>query len=148
MERGVAHRDGDVRASGADVVWKPYADADAAWEPLGTTPVTAPRLPAVPLRLRVVKRGYASIEVAASGTHTRFVLAAEGDLPPDMVRGRLETSAHNIGGIGEIAAAVGSFDIDRVEVTNRQFKEFGGQGLDYTTTARSGPSPSKRVARR
>jgi len=114
--------------AGADVMWKPYADADVAWEPLGTTPVTAPRLPAVPLRLRVVKPGYAPIEVAASGTQYRFVLAADSDLPSDMVRVPAGNLRAQYGGIGEITATVGSFDIDRFEVTNRQFKEFVGKG--------------------
>ena len=132
---------------GADVVWKPYADADGAWEPLGTTPVTAPRLPAVPLRLRVVKRGYASIEVAASGTQYRFVLAAEGDSPAsDMVRVPAGNLRAQYGGIGDIAATVGSFDIDRFEVTNRQFKEFVAKGGYHDRTLWT--EPRRRAARR
>ena len=114
--------------AGAEVMWKPYADADAGWQPLGATPVTAPRLPAVPLRLRIVKSGYVPIEVAASRTQYRFVLAAEGDLPPDMVRVPAGNLRAQYAGIGEISAAVGSFDIDRLEVTNRQFKEFVSKG--------------------
>ena len=34
----------------------------------------------------------------------------------------------NYGGIGELTGAIGSFDIDRFEVTNRQFKEFVDKG--------------------
>jgi eukaryotic-like serine/threonine-protein kinase len=118
----------DSEPAGADVMWKPYADADAAWQPLGTTPVTALRLPAVPVRLRIVKAGYAPIEVAAPGTQYRFTLATEGDLPTDMVRVPAGNLRAQYAGIGEIAATIGSFDIDRFEVTNRQFKEFVDKG--------------------
>ena len=143
MERGVAHRDGGFRTCRGRRHVETVADADVAWQPLGTTPVTAPRLPAVPLRLRVVKPGAPrsrSRRRARSTVHARGRVA----MPSDMVRvaGNLRAQY----GVGQITATVGSFDIDRFEVTNRQFKEFVGK-VD-TTTARSGPSPSRRAARR
>lgn len=117
--------------AGATVAWKPYAVADSAWQTLGTTPVTATQLPAVPLRLRLDKSGYAPIEVAAPGRQYRFTLTPEADLSPGMVRVPAGNLRVNYGGIGELAGAIGSFDIDRLEVTNRQFKEF----VDHSATS-------------
>ena len=62
------------------------------------------------------------------------MLAAEGDLPSDMVRVPAGNLRAQYAGIGEITAAVGSFDIDRFEVTNRQFKEFVGKGGYHNRT--------------
>ena len=118
--------------AGADVMWKPYADADAEWEPLGTAPVTVPRLPAVPLRLRIVKPGYAPIEVAASGT---IPVRARGRGRSPVGHGAdRRKPPRTISGDGEIPAAVGSFDIDRLEVTDRELKEFVGKGGYHNRT--------------
>ena len=114
--------------AGADVMWQPYADPDSPWQPLGVTPVTASRLPAIPLRLRLNKSGYAPIEVAAPGTQYVFTLTSQSDLPSDMVRVPAGSLRAEYAGIGELNAALGSFDIDRFEVTNRQFKEFVDKG--------------------
>ena len=120
--------------AGATVTWKPYAGADSAWHTLGTTPVTAAQLPAVPLRLRLDKPGYAPIEVAAPGRQYRVTLAPEGDLPPGMVRVPAGNLRVNYAGIGALTGAIGPFDIDRFEVTNREFKEFVDKGGYRTRT--------------
>ena len=56
----------DTTPEGADASWKPYADVNGAWQPLGTTPVRSHRLPLGPIRIRLVKTGYQPLEVAAS----------------------------------------------------------------------------------
>jgi predicted esterase len=114
----------DTEPSGAQVHWKPYADPAAAWQALGVTPVTSSRLPAMPLRLRIEKPGFAAIEVAASGTQYRYTLIPQPALARDMVRVPAGSLRAQYAGIGEIAASLGPFDIDIHEVTNRQFKEF------------------------
>ena len=78
----------------------------------------------MPLRLRVTKAGYASLEVAAPLSEYRFVLTPEQELPSDMVSVPGASRREYYPGLGELTAPVGRFAIDRHEVTNRQFKEF------------------------
>jgi len=113
---------------GAEVLWKPYDDAGAAWQTLGMTPVNSARLPAMPLRLRVEKPGFTTIELAASGTQYRFTLTSQQELPSDMVRVPAGNLRATYAGIGELNGATGAFDIDKYEITNRQFKEFVDRG--------------------
>ena len=113
---------------GADVNWKPYSQPDSPWQTLGATPVAGRRVPAVPMRLRVTKAGYAPLEVAAPQLNISLTLTPEDRLPPDMVAVPGGARRAQYAGIGELAATVGPFAIDRHEVTNRQFKEFIDRG--------------------
>ena len=61
----------ETTPEGADVEWKPYADVNAAWQPLGQTPVRNHRLPLGPIRIRLVKTGYLPLEVAAPAAASR-----------------------------------------------------------------------------
>ena len=114
--------------AGADVSWKPYSQPDSPWQPLGATPIAGRRVPATPMRLRISKAGYAPLEVAAPQLDFSFTLTPEDRLPPDMVAVPGGARRAQYAGIGELAAAVGPFAIDRHEVTNRQFKEFIDRG--------------------
>ena len=44
--------------AGADVAIRPYAARDAAWYPLGQSPLKSVRVPAAMLRFRISKVGY------------------------------------------------------------------------------------------
>ena len=124
----------ETMPEGADATWKPYADVNAAWQPLGTTPVRNHRLPLGPIRIRLVKPGYLPLEVAASAAVQRSTLLPEASTPPDMVRVPAATLNAQYAGIGSLSAQVPEYLIDRDEVTNRDFKRFVDAG-GYTTRA-------------
>jgi len=124
--------------SGAEVAWKPYDDDAEPWQPLGLTPVVNYRLPTGPGRLRIVKAGYITAEVAAASADHRITLVPEGDVPADLVRVPAGRLSAQYSGIGDLTASLSEFDIDRHEVTNRQFKNFvdagGYRNRAYWTT--------------
>ena len=123
----------ETTPEGANATWKPYAEVNAAWRPLGLTPVGNYRLPLGPVRIRLVKTGYLPLEVAASGAAHRLTLLPEGT-PPDMVAVPAAAFNAQYGGIGTLNAWVPDYLIDRHEVTNREFKRFVDSG-GYTTRA-------------
>jgi serine/threonine protein kinase/pimeloyl-ACP methyl ester carboxylesterase len=113
--------------SGAEVWATGYAPEDDDWMRLGTTPFTTTELPFGLYRFRVVKPGFETILVSGEvrgGTSLEFDLDAQNALPPEMVRVPGGTAA--IPGLDD--ANVGTFLIDRYEVTNRQFKQFMDAG--------------------
>ena len=116
----------DVRTepAGAEVEFKPYAQPDAPWERLGTTPLAGAAVPFDYLRWRFVKDGFEPLEVTF-GYHDRppFRLVPKGTGPPGMARvpaGRSD----------ETDAPIELPDtwLDVYEVTNRQYKEFVDKG--------------------
>lgn len=121
---------------GADVWYKPYAEPDAEWQFLGTTPIEAAEMPAAYMRWKVEKPGYEIVIDARDtadfdpeagvriGGERRWRLDPAGERPEGMI---------GIPGSDEVPA----FLVDRLEVTNRQFKEFvaagGYQNPEYWT---------------
>jgi pimeloyl-ACP methyl ester carboxylesterase len=111
---------------GAEVWATGYDPEDDDWVRLGATPFTSKELPFGLYRFRIVKPGFRTVlgsgEVRA-GTMLQFDLDAEGVLPPEMVRvpGGVATAGSN-------TAKVSAFQIDRYEITSRQFKEFIDRG--------------------
>jgi dienelactone hydrolase len=121
---------------GADVWYKPYAQPDAEWQLLGTTPIEAAELPIAYFRWKLEKAGYETVIDARYtadldfetggmvGTERNWSLDPVGERPEGMIP---------VPGNDEVPA----FLIDRLEVTNRQFKEFvmagGYQNPDYWT---------------
>ena len=124
----------ETTPTGADAMWKPYADVNAAWQPLGPTPVRSHRLPLGPIRLRLEKAGYLPLEVAAPADVHRFTLLPAGNTTPDMVVVPAATFNAQYGGIGNLSARLSEYLIDRHEVTNREFKRFVDAG-GYVTQA-------------
>ncbi|MDZ7636791.1 MAG: protein kinase [Bryobacterales bacterium] len=112
---------------GAEVWATGYNPEDNDWIFLGTTPFTTRELPWGEYRIRIEKRGFQTIlgscEVRG-GNIEHFVLDREGAIPPEMVRIPGGTIA--ISGLG--TASLDAFLIDRLEVTNRQFKQFIDRG--------------------
>ena len=111
--------------AGADVLVKGYGARDAAWLPLGQSPLKPVRVPNAQLRFRISKAGYQPLEaaVAAAGPPIAFSLSPENAAPPDMLRAS--------GGPTTVrgqTVVLGDYWIDRFEVTNRQFKRFVDAG--------------------
>ena len=108
---------------GAEVWATGYAPEDNDWVRLGRTPFTTKELLLGFYRFRIAKPGFRTIlgtgEVRG-GTSLRFDLDSEGAIPSEMVR--VPGGAVTIPGLD--SAKLNAFLIDRLEVTNRQFKEF------------------------
>jgi dienelactone hydrolase len=118
----------------AEVWCKPYADPDAPWELLGTTPIEDAELPSAYYRFKLDKLGYETVfdvrhtsdfdferGVMIDGERS-WHLVPEGSRPQGMIE---------VPGNDEMPA----FLVDRHEVTNREFKEFvvsgGYQNPEY-----------------
>ena len=122
---------------GADVYVKEYTDTEGAWQYLGSSPIQDARIPLQYCRWRIVKDGYEEIEVAdRRGPHSRnridqleFELQAPGSTPPGMVRVQSDLGRIRAGLMGTFGPVeLGSYYLDRYEVTNRQFKAFVDDG--------------------
>jgi formylglycine-generating enzyme required for sulfatase activity/predicted Ser/Thr protein kinase len=110
---------------GATVAMKGYSALDRSWYSLGRTPLETVPLPYGPLRFQVSKDGYQPLELSAWGPVTiRFRLDPVSSVPAGMVRAQGRRSQPRFG----TAVDLKDYWIDRLEVTNRQFKEFVDQG--------------------
>jgi eukaryotic-like serine/threonine-protein kinase len=112
---------------GAEVWATGFAPDDENWVRLGTTPFTVSRLPIGFYRVRVRKPGFEPIDASGEvrgGSSMDFVLDPAGSLPPGMVR--VPAGIASVSTLDDVK--VGTFVIDRYEVTNRQFKAFVDAG--------------------
>ena len=125
--------------SGAEFFYKPYADTSQAWIRLGTTPLEGPRVPLGTFRIKVVKRGFAGVELFRDWSEKLFVqdtlkaatirLDTFGSVPPGMVRVRGGVIPLRIPEMDQLGAVVSKdYFIDQYEVTNKQFKQFLDNG--------------------
>src|SRR5262249_2789412 len=114
--------------AGAEVAWRPYADMKAAWQTLGRTPRAKSRIPAGPIRIRATMPGYVPVEVAVDRVSSlgnlnlsayNFRLERQGSTDSNMVR--IPARAGSSGALSR-SPAIAEFQIDRYEVTNREFK--------------------------
>jgi dienelactone hydrolase len=121
---------------GASVEIKDYLSPDAAWTPLGTTPVDNAILPSGYLRWRVSKPGLPAYE-AAPLTKDLMGFVQKHEFPLDAAaqapEGMAAVPAARYFGIIWSLGELGPYDlpayyIDRFEVTNRQYQEFVGRG--------------------
>jgi len=113
--------------AGAEVWATGYQPDDEDWVRLGTTPFTTKLLPIGFYRVRLQKPGLETITASAEvrgGNVMEFDLDPVGSLPPGMVR--VPAGIASIGTLDDVK--VGPFVIDRLEATNRQFKEFVDRG--------------------
>jgi dienelactone hydrolase len=124
---------------GVEVYCKPANAPEAAWNHLGPTPLDRVRLARGIHRWKFEKAGYEPEETIAYGFSTadqqgvqraRTVpLDVRGSRPADMVRvARAGGRVPALYGLRTDGVAVGSFFLDRYEVTNRQFQQFVNQG--------------------
>jgi dienelactone hydrolase len=115
----------------AEVHVKGYSAREAAWHPLGRSPLKPVKVPNAQLRFRIAKAGYEPLEaaVAAAGPPIAFTLTPTNQAPGGMLRA--------VGGPAIVRGRtinIDDFWIDRFEVTNRQFKAFVDAG-GYRTQA-------------
>jgi formylglycine-generating enzyme required for sulfatase activity/dienelactone hydrolase/predicted Ser/Thr protein kinase len=117
---------------GAEVATKMYLAVDEPWAPLGRTPIAGVSLPTSFQRFRVEKEGFEPLELAPTGRPHEGGIIMEmalwpvGSGPPGMVRVPAGPSSSVFGGVPPLE--VGTFWIDRYEVTNAQFQEFADAG--------------------
>jgi eukaryotic-like serine/threonine-protein kinase len=117
----------------ANVLVRGYSDADEEWLPLGRTPLPEVHVARRPLRWRIEKDGFEPAEVA-----TGLEDAAFSDNAIAMTLQPLGTEPEMVfvpgGSVAQVVNAVrvdaeiGSFFIDRYEVTNAAYKEFVDAG--------------------
>jgi dienelactone hydrolase len=127
----------ETEPTGADFYIRDYTSPeDEAWQLLGRSPITTDRLPGSYFprgfyRVRAVKSGFATAEWAAT--------LGRAGAPPLKIELRSEASVPSgmlwvPGGDGSLWTGLNTpepitgFWIDRLEVTNRQFKEFVDHG--------------------
>ncbi len=121
----------DSEPRGAEVFIKPYAEPNAPWRSLGTTPISEKRVPIGIMRWKFEKQGYATVEAAeptwSIGLPSKLLVAnrvtrtldALEDTPDGMVR---------VPGDGAPEGELDDFFIDRYEVTNADFAQFVAAG--------------------
>ncbi len=126
--------------AGASVYWKPYLKPKAEWQLLGKTPLKDIRLARDYYRWQIKMEGHAPLERAGNlqpnNRIVRFSLDKSDLIPSGMVRVAGEQTAPTAAETEILVPArrtprppqVGTFFIDRYEVTNRQFREFVDRG--------------------
>jgi pimeloyl-ACP methyl ester carboxylesterase len=110
---------------GADVEIKNYLTLDAPWEPLGRTPLRETRLPFGYYRVRIAKPGYLPLEIASAPLgRPPIPLTPEQPAMSGMVP--VQGGPYDVG----VARTVRLPDywIDKLEVTNREFRKFVDAG--------------------
>ena len=105
----------------AEVFVRGYNEPNGEWLRLGTTPIDG-RGPLGYFRYRIVKAGFVPFEGAADAgmAELNFDLIPEAETPDGMVY--IPAGGAQIAGAGSIP--IQGFFIDRLEVTNRQYKAF------------------------
>jgi predicted esterase len=129
--------------AGAEVVWQPYAEMTAAWETLGRTPLENVRIPGGAIRVQVRMAAYEPVEVAVDRATSvgimpastfDFTLRPLGSAPARMVA---VPATPAVSSVLNSRPALEPFEIDRYEVTNREYKAFvdggGYRNRDYWT---------------
>jgi len=117
---------------GARVYIKPYQAPEEQWEYLGVSPLESKRLPLEYLRLKIEKEGYETVVAASTCWNLDFENKAHtplkilwkldkvGNVPSGMVR---------VAGVeNQEVGKIDDFFMDRLEVTNKQYKEFVEKG--------------------
>ena len=120
---------------GAKVAFRAYGLPDAAWQEVGTTPITAERIPRGALEWKFSKEGFQESHfitntLGAGEVGINVRLADASQVPDGMVyipaAPRYNLSLDGL--IHIIDRKVNAFYVDKYEVTNRQFKEFVDKG--------------------
>ena len=121
----------DSRPSGATVTIRPFGSAGEVIA-LGVTPLTDTRVPRGPFHWRVEAPGHlpADYVSATPGESLSFDLRPSDALDPDMVL--VPASEMQLWVLGNVkpvpSVSLGPFQIDRHEVTNREFTSFVAAG--------------------
>ncbi len=115
---------------GTEVTWKPYADIGAPWQHFGRTPLNNVRVPKGPVRIQVKMAGYEAIEVAVDQFSSLSERPSEYNFTLRRAGGSMARMIHGVpsGATLYPSAPREAFDIDRYEVTNREFQNFVNRG--------------------
>jgi serine/threonine protein kinase/formylglycine-generating enzyme required for sulfatase activity/dienelactone hydrolase len=113
-----------------DVSIKPYDSTNEDWRHLGQTPLSAARLPRGLQRLRLKKEGFETLDlVVPAGQPLKLELPQSGTVAAGMVRIPARSLGIHLSGFNYMkSVAAPAYEIDRYEVTNRQFKQFVDAG--------------------
>ena len=130
--------------AGAEVSIRVYGAPDAPWRSLGRTPLDGVRVPLGLQSFRVAKEGFDPIEAAPTLREFGdpkalqvgllrlwFKLDAAGTLPAGMVRvrgGLVTADGDWPRSKTDVALELDDFFLDKLEITNRQFKQFVDAG--------------------
>jgi eukaryotic-like serine/threonine-protein kinase len=120
-----------VRSStpGAKVEIQDYLAQSSAWYSLGTTPLAHARIPKGYFRWKISKDGGGEfIAAPITDDSMQFPFEPAADLEPDMVRIPGGQYENVIGFLGFVNYELPAFDMDRFEVTNREYQKFVDNG--------------------
>jgi dienelactone hydrolase len=115
---------------GAGVAIQDYVTPDSAWHSLGTTPITDVTVPKGYFRWRLSQPGVGPVITAPLvARKMNFALDSSAKAAAGMVRVGTTRYVNLIGFIGWVGPFnLPNFDIDRFEVTNREYQEFVDSG--------------------
>ena len=115
--------------AGALVEFQDYLAPEAPWYSLGKTPVTKVRVPNGYFRWKLSKPGLPDYVAAPPLSDSmQFPLESLDSTPAGMVHVPGGTAGAMIDFIGWLLNQLPPFEIDRFEVTNRQYQQFVDQG--------------------
>jgi predicted Ser/Thr protein kinase len=109
--------------AGADVFVRGYSASDDEWIRIGRTPIDSTIVPFGTTRLKVIKEGHAPFDGTLLGLDMHFTLDPVASVPEGMVRVPKGDVT-----IESVRSTISEFWMDRVEVTNREFKRFVDAG--------------------
>jgi formylglycine-generating enzyme required for sulfatase activity/dienelactone hydrolase len=123
----------NTKPEGARVSAKPYESPQAEWQVIGVTPLKGIALPRGAYRWRIEAEGFETVEFARNVgdlvAPQTLALAPSGGVPEGMIAVPASRGPVDISGFAtEDQVALDRFFIGRLEVTNRQFKEFVDAG--------------------
>jgi len=119
--------------TGAKTYIKDYDSPEDEWEYLGVSPLEKIRLPMGFFRWKIEKEGYGTVLAASSSWTSPSLMINSASIPYDLSR-RLDKAGSHPPGMVRVeetetpSGKLGSFFIDKYEVTNRQYKEFVDAG--------------------
>ena len=114
---------------GAKVEIQDYLAPESGWYALGTTPLEHVRIPTGYFRWKLSKTGVSDFIAAPLTNSTmQFPFVTPADVPAGMVPVDGGAWGDLIGFIGWVRYQLPAFDIDRVEVTNREYQKFVDEG--------------------
>jgi formylglycine-generating enzyme required for sulfatase activity/dienelactone hydrolase len=117
--------------AGVDVYIKPYESMTEDWRHLGQTPLSDTRVPRGVLKMRLKRDGFETLDLAvrAGAAPLEMQVPQSGTVAAGMVRVPAQSLAIHLSGFNYMkSVAAPAYEIDRHEVTNRQFKEFVDAG--------------------
>ena len=109
---------------GTEVSIRNYVDTEGPWQPIGVTPVRGVSLPQGLYQIRLTKPGYVPLQLSYSAGMPAISLTPESAAEPGMVF--VPGGPFSIG-VAD-AVTLPDFWIDKLEVTNREFKAFVDAG--------------------